>query len=217
METIIVGILLLAVGLASAFAGYALFRIILPFLGFFAGFSIGFAAVQGLFGANVWSFVAALLTALLIGGLLALLSYFYYTVGVMILAGSLLAGAFAYLGQAVGLSEDGFVLSLLTLTGAIIGGILVLKYGLQHGFIVYLTAMFGVGLLLIGTFLLAGGLTLGDLHEIGLVNAIRDTVSSSWLWLIVWVGGTVFAASLQAALIARAIFGDQYVIEETRK
>lgn len=217
METLLVGAFLVIFGLISAFAGYGLFRILLPLMGFFAGFSVGFSGVQSLFGANVWSFVASLFTALVVGLLFAALSYFYYTIGVMIVAGAMFAGALAFLGQAIGLSEDGFVMFLLALTGVIIGGILVVRYGLQHLFIVYLTAMFGIGLLLVSAYLLIGDLTVSELHETGILQTIDDTVSKSWLWLFVWLSGTVLAAAVQMAMISQAMFGDRFILEEKNK
>ena len=88
--------------------------------------------VQAVTGANAFSFVAAFLTALITGLVVAALSYAYYTLGVLVIVASLLAGAFAYFGQAIGLREDGFIVGLLAITGGIIGVITVLRYGLQH-------------------------------------------------------------------------------------
>jgi len=194
MEVFFVGVLLVVVGLMVATSGYPLFRVMLPLMGFFAGFGLGFSMVQAVTGANAFSFVAAFLTALITGLVVAALSYAYYTLGVLVIVASLLAGAFAYFGQAIGLREDGFIMGLLAMT-----------------------AMFGVGMIFVGAFLLFGDFTLNDLHKDGIMQSISNVVTSSWIWLVAWIGGTVIAMQAQVIMIARAVFGDQYVIEATKK
>lgn len=217
MEVLFVGVLLVAFGLLVATSGYPLFRLMLPLMGFFAGFGLGFSMIQAVAGANAFSFIAAFLTALITGLVVAALSYAYYTLGILLVAASLLAGAFAYLGQAVGLTQDGLVVGLLSVTGGIIGIITVLRYGLQHDFIVVLTSMFGVGMVFVGAFLMLGDFTMADLHRDGVTQSIAAVVSSSWVWLIAWIGGTVVASQVQLTMIARAVFGDQFIIEESKK
>lgn len=217
MEVILVSIILIILGLTIAISGYSLFRIMLPVMGFIAGFSLGFTMIQALAGSNAFSFVAALLTAFLFGIVMAGLSYVYYTLGVMLIMSSLTAGLFAYLGEAVGLRENGFVVGLLGITGAVVGIITVLRYKLQHDLIVALTAMFGVGMILVGAFLIVGDFTLGDLHNDGIARSITSVVSSSWIWIIVWLAGTVIAMQTQIIMIAKAIFGDQFVLETSKK
>jgi len=217
MDVFLVGTLLILIGLVIAFAGYPLFRILLPVMGFFAGFGLGFSMIQAVAGSNVLSFAVALLTAIVTGIVIAALSYAYYTVGILLVAASLMAGVFAYLGQAVGLRENGFVVGLLSITGAIIGIMTVLKYGLHHDFIVVISSMFGVGMIFVGVFLMFGDYNLADLSRNGISQSIGSLVTSSWLWLIAWIGGVVIALQAQMIMIARAVFGDQFVIEETKK
>ncbi len=217
METIIVVVGLLVVGLGAAFSGYPLFRIFLPILGFVAGFSLAFSAVQGLFGPGVWSAMLAILPALILGLVLALISYLYYTVGVIILGASLVAAAFAYIGQAVGLREDGFLVLLLTITGAIIGGIVVATKGLQDDLVIYVTAIAGSGLVLLAAFLTFGHVHLGDLYHNGILRTIGSAVDSSWIWLFAWIGGAAVAVSAQRRVIAEAYFGSQFSIPEEKK
>lgn len=217
METVIVIVGLLVVGAGAAFAGYPLFRIILPILGFIAGFSLVFGAIQGAFGTGVWSALAAVLPALLFGLVLAAISYVYYALGVILLGASLVAAVFAYIGQAVGMREDGFLMLLLTVSGAILGGLIVAARGLYHDLIVYLTAIAGTGLLLLAAWLTFGGVHLSDLYNGGILRTLASTVDSSWMWLFVWIGGSAIAVVAQRRVIAEAYFGEQFVITEEVK
>ncbi len=217
METILIALLLIAVGVVSSLFGYMLFRLILPIIGFMTGLVIGFSGVQAVFGANVWSFVAASLTAVFVGLLFAFVAHLYYTIGVMVVAGSLFAGIFAFFGTAIGLSEQGFIVFLLSLTGAIIGGLAVLRYGVQHSLIVSLTSLFGVAAILLSGFLLFSDVSVAQLHEQGILATMATTIGTSWIWLFVLIGGTVFASALQRYLLVKAmledVLGDNWTIE----
>jgi hypothetical protein len=217
METLVVSIMLLITGFAAAFGGYLLFRLMLPVMGFVVGFGIGFAGIQSVFGSNVWSYTAALATALVLGLMFALASHFYYTFGVMVVVGSIVSAAFAFFGQAIGLSQEGFIVFLLSLTGAIVGGVFVLRTGLQHSVVVGGSAMFGVAAMLTGFYLLFGDLTMVDLHNDGILKTISDTVVSSWLWLFAFIGGAVVAVSVQNSVIEKAILNSPYIFEEPKK
>ena len=218
METILVALLLIAVGVVSMFFGYALFRLVLPLIGFMTGLVIGFSGVQAVFGSNVWSLFAATLTALFVGVLFALVAHFYYTIGVMVVSGSIFAGVFAFFGTAIGLSEQGFIVFLLSLTGAIVGGLVVLRYGLQHSLIVTLTSLFGVAAILLSGFLLFTDVSVTQLHEQGILATMATTIGTSWIWLFVLIGGTVFATALQRYLLMQAMLqeylGDSWSFEE---
>lgn len=217
MEAFIIGFLLVIFGFLIATAGYVLFRIALPIMGFITGFGIGFSAIQAFFGANVWSFVVATMTALILGLVVGALAYAYFTIGVVLVAASLLSGAFAFLGQAIGLREEGFIVFLLALAGAVVGTITVLRYGLQHNFIIVLTSLYGVGLMFVGLFMIVGGVSVYDLNQTGIVQSISDVVKSSWVWILAWIGGSIIAMQSQIVMIAKAVFGEQYVIKETSK
>lgn len=212
MDVILVAILLIVVGLIACVSGYLLFRLLLPIIAFMVGFGVGFSGIQAIFGSNIWSFAAALLTAILIGVIFSAVSYFYYTVGVMVLSASIFAGLFAFFGQAIGLRDEGFIIALLSFTGAIIGGLTVLRYGLQHSFIVVLTSLFGTACLLVSLFLLVGSVSLSELHRNGILATVNQVVDNSWLWFFVLVTGTVLSSEVQRALIAQAVLDDTYVI-----
>jgi hypothetical protein len=219
MNTFLLAMLFVITGLASATLGYALFRLLLPLMGFIVGMGVGFSGIQAIFGTNVWSFFAATITALIIGLIFGVVAYLYYTLGVIVLFASIVSGIFAFLGQAVGLREEGFIVFLLGLSGAIIGGIVVLRYRLQNTLIIFATALFGVSLILSGILLVSGGISITQLHENGILQTIEQTVETSWIWIFALAGATIFAAAFQRSLIERAI-GDysRFVyVEESKK
>lgn len=119
---------LLAVGLLSATLGARLAKNLMPLFGLFAGTVIGYTGVQAAFGTSVLSSTMAIFVAFAVGILMALLSYVFFDMAVTVLMGLTLASAFSYLGVALGLRENGFVVLMLSLAGLIIG----IKYALRN-------------------------------------------------------------------------------------
>ncbi len=197
METFLTATLLIAVGATAAFCGYLVFRILLPILGLVVGFMVGFSGVQALFGTDVWSTTIAVISGVAIGLLFAALSYFYYFLAMVILGASIGGGAMSFFAHALGLSDTGFLTFLLSLSGAIIGGVVVLAFHLEKAFVVYLSAFAGVALVFTGLFLAIGGLTLTELHEEGVRTAFDDHINGSFFWILAWLGGSLSAAVLQ--------------------
>ena len=94
------------------------------------------------------------------------------------------------------------------------GGLAVLRYGLQHSLAVVFTSLFGVSALLASLFLLFGDLSISELHQNGILQSVGKTVDSSWIWLFVLLGGTLFASALQRALIVQASYDSPFIINE---
>jgi predicted outer membrane lipoprotein len=217
METLLVAAVLIVFGLAAALNGYLLFRVLLPIMGFLLGYGIGFAGLQAALGTGFASTTIAVLVGLFVGAVLAALSYFYFTIAVTVFGASIVAGAFAFLGQAIGLREEGFLVFLLALSGAIIGGLVVLRAALQDRLVVYLSAFLGVGLVLVGVMLGAGDLTMAELNEAGILATIRDTVDTSFIWLFAWIGGSLMASLVQFAIIQANVWPENLNYEPTKK
>jgi hypothetical protein len=201
METLLVAALLIIVGIVATLNGYQMFRILLPIMGFLVGYGIGFSGLQAFLGAGVASTTVAILTGVLMGLLLTAISYFYFTLAVVVFGASLVASIFTFLGQAIGLRENGFIVLMLGIAGAIIGAGIVLRHGLQNSLVMYVSAGLGTGLILIGVLLGVGDLSMAELNRTGILTTIGSTVDQSFVWLLVWVGGTIIGANSQRSIM----------------
>ena len=81
---LIISLLLLMVGAASALLGFQLFRVLLPLVGLVAGTVIGFTGFQGVFGSGAVSTTVAVFVAIAVGILMAVLSYLFFGVAVTV-------------------------------------------------------------------------------------------------------------------------------------
>lgn len=196
---------LLAVGLLSATVGARLAKNLMPLFGLFAGTVIGYTGVQAVFGTGILSSTMAVFVAFAVGVLIALLSYVFFDMAVTLLMGLTLASVFSYLGIALGLRENGFVVFMLSVAGLIVGIRYALNNPTTEAFLIYLTSFMGVAMILASVLLISGDLTTSELYGNGIVRSTLEVASQSFLWFLAWLGGSMVAAQVQVSSIAREI------------
>lgn len=214
---IIVATGLILLGGISALLGVKVFRLLLPLIGFVSGVMVGFGGVQAVFGTGVISTTIAVVMAVVIGAIMALLSFMFYEIAIIILSMMLGASFMTYLGIAIGLENAGFVLFLLGLSGAIFGFLLAAGSNLAVSFVIVGTAMIGVAFILAGILLLVGTLSLEDLSNGGIIPSVVNTVDQSFLWLLVWIGGTVVAMQVQSAALMQEFMDNKFEYTVAKK
>lgn len=201
---------LVIVGAIVALMGIKIFQIVLPIIGFIAGIMVGFSGVQAVFGTGAVSLSIAVLTGALIGVLMAILSFLYFEVAVAVLMAVLLANLFIYVGLVLGLSKDGFLVFLLGLSGAVMGLAIATTKPVSPALVITFTAFYGVAMIMAGVLLAAGHLSANQLNDQGVLHAVTRTVHDSFIWLFVWLGGTLLASNVQYAAVKREILNDNF-------
>lgn len=194
---IAIAILLITAGALIALAGHRLFSLMLPLAGLIAGTIVGFTGVQAVFGSGVIATTVAIIFALFTGLLLALLSYFFVDLALTIVAIGAGASVMSLFGASLGLADNGFVMFLLALFGAVVAFSLVVRYDVTDGIVIAITAGLGSAYVLAGVLLLEGSVTLGDFTDNGIVGTMRTVVDGSVLWLLTWLGGMLAGVLLQ--------------------
>lgn len=205
---------LIILGGLTALLGQKLFRALLPIVGLVVGVMVGFGGVQSVFGSGAISLTIAVVMALIVGVIMAVLSFVFYDIAVTVFVTLLGASVFSYLGIAVGLQDSGFVLFLLGLAGGIMGFVFASSSMLSVHLVFSVTAFLGVGLILAGVFLLVGQLSLEQLHENGIIPAVVDTVDQSFLWLFVWLAGSIVAMNAQVRIAEQEFMNNTLAYED---
>ena len=164
METVLLGILALAIGAAVCFAGYKFFLWLLPLFGFVAGFWIGSAALTELFGSGFLVEVTSWVVGVVAGIILAIGSYFFWYIAIIALAGAV----GAWLGEGV-MSAIGFDAGLLTFLVALAVGVVFVVIAIVLRFpkwaVLGLTALGGAGTAVSGVLLILGTITTADIQD----------------------------------------------------
>lgn len=213
---IITSILLLILGIVTAVSGLKLFRLLLPLVGFVSGVMVGFGGVQGVFGVGAVSTAVAIIMAVIVGSIMALLSYMFFELAVVILITLLGSSVFSYLAIAIGLGNNGFLLFMLTLAGGILGFILATSGGLSRTLVIYATSMLGVAYILASILLLVGTVSVDQLLNEGIVRTVLAVVDQEFVWLLVGLGGTLLAASVQKQAANIEMFDNNYQFNEAK-
>jgi len=196
---------LVIVGVLVALLGERMFRVILPIIGFIAGILIGYSGVEAIFGIGFISFPLAILTSLLIGAILAVLSYLYFEIAVVLLVGVITGYGAMYMGIALGLSNNGFWLGLLAFAGAILGLALATAVPMGQSLIIIVSSFYGVAMVMAGFFMIGGSITFEQMQRSGILRVVTDRIDGSLIWFAVWVGGSVACCYAQLAAIAREL------------
>jgi hypothetical protein len=210
MFTVIVAALFVAaLGAALCFVGYRIFLVLLPIIGFFAGFWFGAEVVSIIFGTGFLATVTAWIVGFVAGLVVAVLSYLFYLLGVALVAaaigaalGSGFMGAFGF--------DPGLLTAIVALAAAIVAAILTLVWNLQKYVIIALTAIGGANALLLSVLLLIGKVSLQSLRTAG--TSIKPILQDSWFWLIVWLVVAIVGIVVQIRLNRDYTFtADRYI------
>jgi hypothetical protein len=201
---------LIILGGISALMGVKLFRLLLPLIGLVSGIMVGFGGVQAVYGSGVISTTIAVVMAVIVGVIMALLSFLFFELAITILSVIVGATLLSYLGVALGIQDAGFVLFLLAVTGGIMGLNASSSAGFSVRFVTTVTSMIGVSYILAGLLLLAGAISLESLSQTGIIPAVVETVDQSFLWLFVWLAGTILSMNLQYKAMQTDLLSNQF-------
>jgi hypothetical protein len=211
MEQLLVGIGLALIGIFVAFFGLRFWYLLLPLFGAVVGFFIGARLVQELLGTGFLSTVASWVVGIVFGVLFALVSWYVWYLGVILIAGALGAMLASGLLHALFAHPWGWVLVLVTVIGAVIfAGLAVMMHAPSY-IIIVASAFAGAALAVAGVMTLLGMLTVGELAN-GVGIAVIDEAKSqdaSWVWILGWLVLGAIGVAFQLQRIAEARLPDE--------
>jgi hypothetical protein len=188
LEAMIIAIFLLILGIAFCFGGYKWFMILLPVMAFLVGFGVGAAAVSGVYGDSMLSFIVIIVAGLIVGLLLAVLAYLFFNLAVILLGAALGftigSGLAYYLGF-----ESGPISFVAGIIAAVVVAFLAFRLNLPKYIIIALTALIGSEAIIAGILLMVGYTVPSDL-QLGLLGSmLSHSVAWSFVWLILAAAG----------------------------
>jgi hypothetical protein len=209
LATITLSLFAVLLGAAICFAGYRFFLVMLPIWGFFGGLWLGAYAVTLILGTGFLATTTGLVAGFVVGIIGAVLSYLFYMVGVLIIAGAFGGALASSIMSALGF-DPGLIMAIVVIVSALIAAGLTLLLNLQKLVLIVLTAMAGAILVVLAGMLVFGQVTVADLQAGG--NAIQPIFEGSWFWGIVWLVLAVAGALVQFRVNRTYVFTrDMYV------
>jgi len=209
LEGIIVGVVAIAIGLAWAFYGFKLFVILLPIWAFLVGFAAGASWIQELFGDGFMATVTSWVGGLVIGVVLALLSYFWYYAAVVIVGGALAYTLVAgFLGS---FGWDGILAFAIGLVAAAIVAVITIVLAVPAWLVIILSGLGGAVAAVNGVLILLGRIQLADI-DTGLGEGLlKDPIIATIGVAAITVAGVLYQMR-DLAGTAASIERDRYRI-----
>ena len=204
MEQFLIGIILAVIGLVVCFFGLRFWFILLPIFGAITGFYIGARVIQDLFGQGFLSTATSWIVGIILAIAFALLSWFVWYAGAIIMAGAVGASLASGLLHLLFTNPWGWVLFIVALIGAIIFAVAALALNLPIYIVIVNSALGGASLAVAGVLVLLGTITTVELANGATIAVVDETrfQGLSWLWLIVWIVLAVLGILYQLRSIA---------------
>jgi hypothetical protein len=190
LEGIIVGIVAIVIGLAWAFYGFKAFIILLPIWAFLVGFAAGASWIQELFGDGFFATVTSWVGGLVVGVVLAVLSYFWYYAAVVIVGGAL--GYTLVAGFLGSLGFDGILAIALGLAAAAIVAFITIVLAVPAWLVIILSAVGGAVAAVNGALILLGRIQLEDISSGLGEGLLKDPIIATVLVIAIAVAGILY-------------------------
>jgi len=190
LEGILVGIVAIVIGLAWAFYGFKAFIILLPIWAFLVGFAAGASWLQELFGEGFFATVTSWVGGLVVGVVLAVLSYFWYYAAVVIVGGAL--GYTLGAGFMGALGFDGILAIGVGLVVGAILAIITIVLAVPAWLIVVLSAVGGAVAAVNGVLILLGRIQLEDISSGLGEGLLKDPIIAPIGVILIAVAGIVY-------------------------
>ena len=189
MEQFLVGIILALIGLAVCFLGLRFWFILLPVFGAITGFFVGARVMQDIFGTGFLATTTSWIVGIIMAIVLALLSYFIWYAGAIIMAGAVGASLYSGLLHALFTNPWGWVLFIVALIGAIIFAVGALILNLPIYIIIVNSALIGAALAVAGLLTIFGTIEVTELANGAALAVVNETKlgNASWLWVVAWI------------------------------
>jgi hypothetical protein len=186
---ILIGIVLAVIGLAVCFFGLRFWFILLPIFGALTGFYIGARGMQELFGTGFLATATSWIVGIIIAIVLALLSWFIWYAGAIILAGAVGASLFSGIFFAIYDNPWGWVIFIASLIGAIVFAIGALVLNLPIYIIIVNSALGGAAVAITGVLTMFGNVQTEELANGTSVTVLNEILNqgAGWLWGLLWI------------------------------
>lgn len=211
MEQILIGILLALIGLGVCFFGLRYWFILLPIFAAVTGFFLGARVIQEVFGTGFLSTGISWVVGVIVAIVFALLSWFVWYAGAIIMAGAVGASLFSGILHAIFDNPWGIVLFVVALIGAVLFAAIALFLNLPIYIVIVNSALGGAALAVAGVLVLIGNINIQELST-GATVAIADEVrfqGAGIFWYIIWIILAILGMLFQVQSITSVVLPEE--------
>jgi hypothetical protein len=183
----VVGVVAVAVGILACFAGYRVFRIVLPILGFIVGLGIGAELAARFLGEPYLDSVTSWAVAILVGLVVASIAFFWWYASVALtIAG--LGYAIGY-GGAIGAGTAAATATIAGIVVAVVFALAAIVLRIPAAIVIVMSAFWGASAIVGGALVLLGRIGVADLRNGSVDVVIGESVVLLLAWLVLAIIG----------------------------
>lgn len=206
MNEAVIGVLAVLIGLVACLAGYVVFRLVLPILGFLVGLGLGAQLAATLFDQPYLGSPLSWVVAIVVGVVVATIAFVWWYVSVALTIAGL--GYAIGFGAAQGLGMEATAAVVAGIVVAVVFALIALLLRVPIGVVIVVTAFWGSSALIGGVLVLVNRIEPSQLRN-GTVDVVID---GSPLLLAVWLALGVVGVLVQWLTTSRG--GDQTPVGE---
>ncbi|HET6746144.1 MAG TPA: DUF4203 domain-containing protein [Candidatus Limnocylindria bacterium] len=206
MNEAAIGVLAVLIGLVACLAGYVVFRLVLPILGFLVGLGLGAQLAATLFDQPYLGSPLSWVVAIVVGVVVATIAFVWWYVSVALTIAGL--GYAIGFGAAQGLGMEATAAVVAGIVVAVVFALIALLLRVPIGVVIVVTAFWGSSALIGGVLVLVNRIEPSQLRN-GTVDVVID---GSPLLLAVWLALGVVGVLVQWLTTSRG--GDQTPVGE---
>jgi hypothetical protein len=182
MAASVVGIVAIAVGILACFAGYRVFRIVLPILAFIVGLGLGAELAERFLGEPYLDSFTSWVAAILVGLVLAAIAFVWWYVSVALtIAG--LGYAIGY-GGAIGAGADAATGTIAGVVVAVVFALAAIVLRIPTAIVIVMSAFWGASAIVSGALVLMDRIDVRDLRN----GSVDVVIGESTIFLVAWLG-----------------------------
>jgi hypothetical protein len=179
--TTAVGIVAIAIGILACFAGYRVFRIVLPILGFIIGLGVGAQLAEAFLGEPYLDSLTSWVVAIIVGLVFATIAFIWWYVSVAItIAG--LGYAIGY-GAAVGVDAGVDAATTIGIVVAVLAAVVAILLRIPVAIVIVMSAFWGASAIVGGALVLMGQIDTAELRN----GSVDVVIGESTLLLVAWL------------------------------
>jgi len=187
IESILVGLLAIGIGLAWAFYGLKLFTILLPIWAFFFGLIAGAQWGSDVFGNGFFATTLSWGIGIVFGIVLAAISFFWYYAAIVILGGAVGYALGVGFFEFFGFSGEGIIIVIIGLIVGAVFAIGTFVLGVPVLLVMALSAFSGAAAVVNGVLILVGRIKLDTLNDGIFGSLFTDGVVGTVAFLVLGV------------------------------
>lgn len=189
--SIVIGLLAVAIGLLACFAGYRVFRIVLPVLGFIVGLGLGAQLALTFLGEPYLDSPLSWIIAIVVGVVLASIAFIWWVVSVALTVAGL-GYAIGY-GLAVGIEANTTLAVTIGAVVAVLFAVVAVALRVPTLIVIIMSALWGASALVGGALVLLGRIEAGELRN----GTVDVAITNSPLLLFGWAAIAALGMAVQ--------------------